>query len=233
MASVGTVASRSNGRASSRTALPGAPGPAAVRWHRPGWRDPRLLVGLVLVAASVALGAWAVGTAGRTVSVLAAGEPLEVGEALGDRQLVVREVRLADAGELYLAAGTDLSDDLVVTRPVGVGELVPAGAVTAARDLGLREVAVDAPGPLASTVVEGALVDLWFVPDASTERPVPVPEELATGLEVAEVSLPAGALAVGTGATVHVRVPVAALPAVLAALATDGSIQVVSVPTGA
>src|SRR5699024_7184933 len=32
------------------------PSPAAVRLRRPGWRDPRLLLGVVLVAASVALG---------------------------------------------------------------------------------------------------------------------------------------------------------------------------------
>ncbi|WP_372595166.1 hypothetical protein [Actinotalea sp.] len=226
----------SAGRAGSGGApapQPGGPSsPLAVRWRRPGWRDPRLLVGLVLVGVSVGLGAWAVGTAGRTVAVLAAREPLVVGRPLADQELVVREVRLADAELLYLPAATELPGDLVVTRAVGAGELVPVAALTAVADIGLREVAVDASGPLASTVVEGSLVDLWFVPEPSAEQPVPVPRELAPGLEVAQVSLPAGALAVGSGATVHVMVPVADLPAVLAALAADGSIQVVSVPAG-
>ena len=210
----------------------GPASPAAVRWRRPGWRDPRLLVGVVLVALSVGLGAWAVGSAGRTVSVLAAADPLIVGQALTDQELVVRQVQLSDAEQLYLAAGTDLSADLVVTRAVGAGELVPAAAVSSGADLGLREVAVGAAGQLASSVVEGSSVDLWFVPDATTAAPVPHPRELAVDLMVAQVSVPTGALAVGSGATVHVMVPVGDLSDILAALAADGGIEVVSVPTG-
>ncbi len=210
----------------------GPSSPTAVRWRRPGWRDPRLLVGLVLVAASVALGSWAVGSAGRTVPVLAAADALVVGRPLADQALVVRRVQLVDAERLYLPAEADLPGDLVVTRAVGAGELVPAAAVTSSRDLGLREVAVDASGPLASTVVEGSLVDLWFVPDASSATPVPQPRELAAGLTVAQVSVPTGALAVGSGATVHVMVPVDDLTDVLAALAAEGSIEVVSDPAG-
>ncbi len=210
----------------------GPASPVAVRWRRPGWRDPRLLVGLVLVAASVGLGAWAVGAAGRTVPVLAAADALVVGRPLDAQNLVVRQVQIADADRLYLAADADLSGGLVVTRAVGPGELVPVGAVAAASDLGLREVAIEATGPLASTVVEGSTVDLWFVPAPSTAVPLPQPRELALGLAVAQVTVPTGALAVGSGSTVHVMVPVAALPDLLAALTADGAIEVVSVPTG-
>lgn len=42
----------------------------APRLRPPGWRDPRLLTGIVLVAMSVALGSWLVASAGRTVPVL-------------------------------------------------------------------------------------------------------------------------------------------------------------------
>jgi len=206
--------------------------PVAVRWRRPGWRDPRLLVGLVLVAASVALGAWAVGSAGRTVPVLAASDALVVGRPLAQQTLVVRQVRLAEADGLYLNADAELPEDLVVTRAVGPGELVPVAAVSTARDLGLREVAVDAPGPLASTVVQGASVDLWYVPEPSTAAPLPAPRRLAGGLAVAQVSVPTGALSVGAGATVHLMVPVEDLAGVLAAIAADGTIEVVSVPAG-
>ncbi|MBN9374777.1 MAG: hypothetical protein J0I40_05175, partial [Cellulomonas sp.] len=45
------------------------PAPVAQRLRRPGWRDPRLLTGLALVAASVALGSWALRAAERTVPV--------------------------------------------------------------------------------------------------------------------------------------------------------------------
>lgn len=210
----------------------GPASPAAVRWRRPGWRDPRLLVGLVLVAVSVGLGAWAVGSAARTVPVLAAADALVVGRSLDAQSLVVRQVQIADAERLYLRADADLSGDLVVTRAVGPGELVPVGAVSPAEDLGLREVAIEAPGPLASTVVEGSRVDLWFVPAASTAVPLPQPRQLALDLAVAQVTVPTGALAVGSGATVHVMVPVTGLADLLAAFAADGTIEVVSIPTG-
>ncbi len=189
-------------------------------------------MGVVLVAASVGLGAWAVGSAGRTVPVLAAVDALVVGRPLTEQSLVVQQVRLSDAEGVYLSGDADLPGDLVVTRAVGPGELVPAAAVSPARDLGLRELAIQVPGPLASTVVPGALVDLWFVPRPSATAPVPAPRRLASGLAVAQVAVPTGALAVGVGATVHVMVPVDDLADVLAALAADGTIEVVSVPAG-
>ncbi|WP_418605469.1 hypothetical protein [Georgenia sp. SUBG003] len=50
--------------------------PQARRMRRPTWRDPRLGVGVVLVAASVALGTWAVRDAAATVEVYAARDAL-------------------------------------------------------------------------------------------------------------------------------------------------------------
>src|SRR5690606_13585820 len=58
------------------------PSPAAPRLRRPGWRDPRLAFGLLLVAGSVALGSWAVSSAGRTVAVYAVAETVTPGDVL-------------------------------------------------------------------------------------------------------------------------------------------------------
>lgn len=210
------------------------PAPRAVRWQRPGWRDPRLLLGLVLVAASVALGSGLVAAAGRTVPVYAAAGPLVAGEPVTAEALTVRDVRLGDLGDTYLSAAEDLPADLVAVRTVGEGELVPLSALATTPDLDLRPVALTPSGVLSSAVTEGARVDLWFVPEvpAGQEGAVaPEPRQLAAGLTVAEVSEAGGAFAVGgPGATVHVLVPQDELGAVLAALGSDGVVEVVPVP---
>lgn len=235
--------------ATSDTVPPGPPSPPAVRLRRPGWRDPRLLLGLVLVAGSVALGSSVVSAAARTVPVYVASGPLVPGDAVGPDVLAVREVGLGDVGAGYLRADEPLPDDLVATRTVAAGELVPVSAVAAGADLGLRPVAITPDGPLPAGLTEGAQVDLWFVPPppavaradvgvpgaaAGDGLPAPgagSPRELATSLVVAEVSQPRGGFSIGAaGATVHVLVPVDELSAVLAALASDGAVQVVLVP---
>lgn len=218
------------------------PSPPAVRLRRPGWRDPRLLIGVVLVAASVAGTSWLVSAAGRTMPVYAADGPLVAGEQLAVDALHVVDVRL-DGAEMYVPADQPLPDGLVVVRTVGDGELVPWSAVADAAELEVRPVAVAPAGTMSSDVTEGSRVDLWFVPavDAGTAgnrggtaQAAPdeelTPYQLAAGLTVAEVSEPDGAFAVGAGITVHVLVPVPELAHVLAALGADGAVQVVPVP---
>lgn len=202
--------------------------PPAVRLRRPGWRDPRLLGGLVLVALSVALGGYAVAAAGRTVPVLATPSALVPGDEVDVDALVVRQVRLAEAGDLYLRADRLAEGDLVAVRTVGPGEIVPLAALAPAAALDLRSVSVTSRAALSDQVVPGARVDLWFVPDPGSDAPGE-PRQLATGLTVAEVSDPGGAFSVGGATAVHVLVPAGRLPDVLAALAADGSVEVVPV----
>lgn len=226
------------------SANPPLPTPTVARLRRPGWRDPRLVLGLVLVAASVALGSWAVSAAGRTVAVYAAAGPLTPGQALDARDLRTVEVRLGAGSGEYFLAGELLPDDLVALRVVGDGELVPRSAVGAAKELAVRAVAVPVTGTLSDRVTDGALVDVWFVPSSEGEAArgpesagvVPgegEPYELARQVVVAQVAEAGGTLVTGGATTLHVLVPADDLPGVLAALTADGEIAVVPVAGGA
>ena len=53
--------------------------PPAIRYHRPGWRDPRILVGLVIVAASVLVGVKVLAAADDSVGVWAVRKDLPAG----------------------------------------------------------------------------------------------------------------------------------------------------------
>src|SRR6195952_1575831 len=70
--------------------------PAARRAAAPGWRDPRLWVGVAIVAASVLVGALVLGSSDDTVPVWAAGDAMGAGHVLTSDDLTVRRVRFAD-----------------------------------------------------------------------------------------------------------------------------------------
>ena len=208
--------------------LAGAP---AVRLRRPSWRDPRLLAGLVMVAASVSLGSWAVSSAQASTAVYAARGAMTPGESISSADLTVALVRLDPAqASHYLAVANGPPEGLVVLRTIAAGELVPRSAVGQAASLDVRPVPVTVADAPSAGVVEGALVDLWATPRDANGDAAGLPALLAAGLEVAEVARPTGAFAVGGQTTIHVLVPERALPEVLGALATKGSVQVVLVP---
>ncbi len=145
--------------------------PTAKRASAPGWRDPRLWLGVAIVAASVLLGSLVLGTSDDTVPVWAATEPLATGHVLTPGDLVVRRVRFdgSDAVGLYFRADRQLPADLRLSRDVGAGELVPQAAVepVAARDQ--RQVPVSvAPGQVPAAVRVGDLVDVYLRPSSRT-----------------------------------------------------------------
>lgn len=208
---------------------PALPAPHATRLRRPSWRDPRLVVGLLLVAASVAAGSWVVTAAQASTPVWVARGTLTPGTPLTAEHVVVAEVRLGGTQHsAYLDASEPLPDDLVVLRTVSDGELVPRAALGDRADLDVHPVALTVADP-GSAVAEGAVVDLWFVPEQDEGAPEPSP--LALALTVVEVAKPSGAFAQGQ-TVVHVLVPKDELPAVLAATAGAGSVRVVPVLGG-
>ena len=150
-----------------QTALSEAP--VARRAAAPGWRDPRLWLGVAIVAASVLAGSLVLGTSDDTVAVWAATAPLATGHQLSAGDLAVRRVSFhdSDAVALYLRADRQRPAGLRLRRAVGAGELVPQAAVepVAARDL--RQVPVSvAPGQVPASVGAGDLVDVYVRPSS-------------------------------------------------------------------
>jgi hypothetical protein len=138
----------------------------AVRVTRPGWRDPRLWVGVLIVAVSVVAGARVLASADDTVTVWAAARDMGAGDTVGADDLVARRVRFGDTGALgrYFAATAGLPGDLRLTRGIGSGELLPRTAVGEAGVDGLVQlpVAVDAE-QVPPAVAAGSVVDLYVL----------------------------------------------------------------------
>lgn len=204
--------------------------PQARRLRRPTWRDPRLGVGVLLVAASVALGTWAVDDAAGTTAVYAARADLTPGDPVDADSLVVREVRLGAPEEHYLLVEDGLPAGAVAARTIGAGELVPRAALGVSDDVDVRPVVVPLGLTVPADLRPGTLVDLWLTPpDAragTTEVAVP-PTLLAADLVVAEVLEDSSIFDGGTGVSVELLVPRLTLPDVLAALSSEGDLVVV------
>lgn len=117
-------------------ASPGSPAspasPAAQRRIEPSrWRDPKLAAGIVLVAASVIAGSLIVGSSDDRVLIWSASRDLATGTELRPGDLVATAVRL-DAASEYLSAESAAPDGRRLTRQIGAGELLPAGAISTA-----------------------------------------------------------------------------------------------------
>jgi len=125
------------------------------------WLDPRFAVGLVLVLVSVLGVTLLVSSAERTRPVYAAPRTLAAGDAVGAEDLVLTQVRLGRAERNYLSPGDLPPGGVLLTRTIGEGELLPAGAVSAAGEVDTSSVVVESTGRLPRSVEAGRLVDVW------------------------------------------------------------------------
>lgn len=207
------------------------PAPTATRLRAPSWRDPRLLVGVLLVLASVVLGARVVATADDTSPFYAAARPLVPGDLVEADDVVVVDVLLDDTSSTYLRADADLAPGTVVTRTVGQGELLPRAALGSQGDVAVQAVGVPVDGARPSGLVTGAVVDIWVAqPDPDRAGAFTDPERLVQGATVAGVADSGSALGSTGGSTVQVLLEQAALADVLGALANDAVVSLVLAP---
>jgi hypothetical protein len=141
--------------------------PPATRAQRPGWRDPRLVLGVVVVAGCVLVGSRVLAGADDTVAVWGLRHDVPAGAPLTADDLTPVRVHFGGAGvDRYLSAGAALSDGVTAAHDLAAGELLPRSAVVrdAGRDLVEVPLSV-APDDLPASVDRGTTVDVWVLPD--------------------------------------------------------------------
>ena len=135
--------------------------PAAQRLRRPSWRDSRLLLGVLLVLASTAVGAWVMSRADDRVPMYAARSGLVPGQPLSADDVVRVDVLLGDAAADYVSAEQDVAPDLFVLREVRAGELIPRTALGTRERATHQPVALQVDATSASTLRAGSVVDVY------------------------------------------------------------------------
>jgi len=206
------------------------PSPRAARLRPPSWLDRRLLLGVLLVLTSVVVGARVLAGADTSVPVYVATRDLAAGTALVDSDLRVARVRLFGHGDRYVSAGGSKPAGYVLLRSVGRDELLPRLALTGD--------AVAVPTRLVTLPVRrhhlppglahGQAVDVYL---SRGPKNAPAPPALVlAGVTVDSVTDRGGSRLTAADETgVVLRVPVASVPAIVAA-AQAGTIDLVLVP---
>jgi hypothetical protein len=141
MGSVKTLG-RDSGAANATGHISGQAAPA-VRASRPGWRDPRLWIGLLIVAASIVAGARLFDAADDSVQVWAVTGPMAAGEEITSEDLEPVRLRFVDGedADRYFGADEELPAGARLTRELGAGELLPRSALSS-DDTGLATTAI-------------------------------------------------------------------------------------------
>ena len=180
----------------SRTGSDRGDAPAATRSRPPGWRNPRLLLGLVLVATSVLLGARLLTSADDTVPVWAVSRDLPVGATVTGADLERRQVRFPDesTADAYLSADDTLPGSSTLASPVGAGDLLPRSALATGTPQDVVEVPVAVAGDdLPATVRDGSRVDVWVTPKVSAVQEASGPTATRVLEDVLVIDVPRAA----------------------------------------
>lgn len=205
----------------------------ASRLARPGWRDARLVVGVLLVLLSVLAGVRLVSSLDDTTPVYAATRPLLPGEPVAETDLVRVSVQLGDPLSRYLDGTVPVAPGTYVLRQVGPGELVPAGAIGSATQARDKTVTVPVDPAAASTLATGTVVDVWVSrkDPAGGSAHYLEPELLLERAVVAQVPTNGGALGMGVGRTaVQVVVPADRVAELIAGVDQDAKVTLVPSP---
>lgn len=146
---------------------PLTPTPPATRASSSSWRDPRLVLGVALVAGCVLVGSRLLAGADDTTAVWRLRHDVPAGAPLSGSDLVPARVHFDDgAGQHYLSAGTGLTEGATAAHDLAAGDLLPRSALADGDRPALVEVPLSvAPDDLPAGVGRGATVDVWVLPD--------------------------------------------------------------------
>lgn len=189
--------------------------------------DPRLLIGSLLVVASVVGVVWVVSSAKQTVPVYVAAAPIAQGDAVTEQSLSLVEIPVAETNELYLMPDGLADASIITTRPIGQGEFVPLSALGVGDETS-APVVVTISGALPENVGTGVAVELWAASPGERPGTYNTPVVLVQQAQVVRV-LESQQLVNNGQVEVELRIPDADLAEVLTALTNGSRLHVVPV----
>lgn len=202
-----------------------------LRVRRPRWRDPRLLIGILLVTVSVLAGALLAARLAQTTTVYSLRTDMVPGDVITREDLVAVDVRLGDAAPLYVTDAAQIPDGATAAVPLRAGELLSSAAIAQPGDVALRPVTIPVDGAAATTIEAGHRVEVWrthLTGSARGQDGTAEAQLLYSGAIVRSVESGTG-LAM-TGTTVEILVPQEELPEILEAVAEQDRIDVIEMP---
>lgn len=205
-------------------------GPAAGRLRKPSWKDPRLLLGILIVLASVVGIVALTSSLDRTTPMYSAKADISLGEEITAEKLNIVNVKLDDLEARYVPADPVLLDGTRANSLVRSGQLLPRSALGLDDGTNRRPVSVDLPDALPEAITSGAHVDVWVsLKDRSANSYAP-PTLLLPSAEVTARTERATGFGGTAGTLVEILVVDTKLADLLQAMANDARITVVFNP---
>lgn len=197
--------------------------------RRAFWGDVRFLVGIALVALSIA-GVWLIVSAfDDAVPTLQATRTITQGEVLTSDDFQVVDVGLGSLADDYLGPD-DVPTGSIASRTLESGELVPSSAVTDADLSRSTTIVIQSSTGIPEGVEAGTVVEVWQAPPLDEGRSYDVPRILVADVIVHDVLDAEGVLA-DTGTQLEVVIDRADVADVLGAITGGAALSVV--PVGA
>ena len=206
--------------------------------RRPVVIDVRLIIGIVLVVGSIAGVFAVVSAADRRVTVYAAASGMSPGDRIDEADLLLRQVSLEAAHDVYIGPGDLPADGLIAVAVVRAGELVPRSAVGSEAGEQSTSLVLQLNLRVGSAVVPGALVDIWSAAQAGGDvadiGAFGPPIVLAADAIVVRIVDKEGIIAGSDGDSVEVLVPRIRIARLLQAIANEDALAIVpaGIPLG-
>ncbi|WAP52741.1 hypothetical protein OL239_05980 [Arthrobacter sp. ATA002] len=204
------------------------PAPAP-RLKKPSWKDPRLLLGILLVLSSTAGVVALVGSADQTTEVLVADRNIPVGTPVSAGDFAAVPVRLGEVSGSYLPAADGIPDGSVASSLLRKGELVARSDLGTADGLDRKPVGLRVDDLLPSGTQAGSRVDVWVaLPDE--RNGFKEPQKILTAAEISELTVDESVLGANRSTQILVLVEDGDLPGLLSAQSNGARIAVVPNP---
>jgi len=200
------------------------------RPRRAFWGDLRFLIGIALVALSIAA-VWVIVSASDDATpVLQAKHTIVQGEALTSDDFQVVEVHLGLLTADYRGP-ENLGAGRIASRTLAKGEIVPIAALTDAKRSRSTTIVIDTSTGIPEDVEAGTVVELWHAPPIDDGRSFETPRILIAEAIVRDVIEPEGVLA-ESGTRLEVVIDRAGVADVLAAVTGGSALSVVPLGSG-
>ena len=193
------------------------------------WLDPRLLIGVVLVAASIASVAVVVTQSNRAIEVWVASGPVGAGETLEAQDVALARVQLESADLYHQHNASPVG--MVVTQSLVAGELIPRSAVVDEAIAATAQITVPIPATSAANFGRGDVVDVWSAaPAEDRSTGYRSPQILVDNAVIVAVHQPEGLLSTSNDVQVELLIPVGDTTAALDAVTNRHALHLVPDP---
>ncbi|MDY6051524.1 MAG: hypothetical protein SPI83_03825 [Rothia sp. (in: high G+C Gram-positive bacteria)] len=199
----------------------------AARFRKPGFRDPKLLAGVLIILLSVLGVVGIVRATNQTQPYYVASKDIGIGEKITTDNTTTTQVKLGDSAQFYLSADQVIAEGTVATRPLASGELLSARSLSSEVNDGRRLVTLLLDQYAVAEYLPGDHVDIWVAYKTEGTNSYGDPVAIAESAQVHSVTAQESVIG-GTGrSAVELWVKQEVLPDVLGATSKGAVINLV------